>query len=233
METIKIVHQIWSDKYQPLPAFCQELTKTWKENHSDWDYILWNEEMLDRFVKEEYPEFYRIYNEFTYDMQRWDSARFLILKKMGGLHVDVDYECLDNITPLINNATFAIALEPKLHGEQTHFGYAINSALVYSIPNHFFLDKVIDSIFLDISNVDLSLSKLSYVLKTTSVEMLTCIYDHLSILDKNQIKLLPAKNVAPFDHRQLNALKAGVENDELEKCLEEAYAVHYYTYLWR
>ena len=82
METIKIVHQIWSDKYQPLPAFCQELTKTWKENHSDWDYILWNEEMLDCFIKEEYPEYYRMYNEFTYIKNNETNTvilRFLVL----------------------------------------------------------------------------------------------------------------------------------------------------------
>jgi hypothetical protein len=44
--------------------------------------------------------------------------------------------------------------------------------------------------------------------------------------------LIPAKYVTPFDSIQIRQVRAGIENEELENCLQEAYAVHYFTNAW-
>lgn len=64
----KIIHQIWSDKYKPLPNLFLTLSQTWKNTHSDWEYIYWNEEKMENFVKEEFPEYDYFYHSFPFDM---------------------------------------------------------------------------------------------------------------------------------------------------------------------
>ena len=62
--------------------------------------------------------------------------------------------------------------------------------------------------------------------------MVSNLYEKLQEVEKIQISLIPAKYVTPFDSMQIQLVKAGVINDELEKCLDEAYAIHYFTNLW-
>lgn len=232
MKVPRIIHQIWSDLYQPLPPFMELLSETWKEMHPNWEYILWNERMMRDFVKEEYKNLYQIFLDLPYDMQRWDISRFLILNKIGGVHIDTDYECLVNIEPLIKKDNFSIALEPELHCKKYNIECVLNSALMASIPNHFFLRKVIEKVFSkDTFNRDRK-HKTIYILNTTGPLMLSYLYEELTTVEKGKINLLPAKYVTPFDGEQIKQIKAGIENEELEACLEEAYAVHYFTSLW-
>ncbi len=228
----KIIHQIWSDKYKPLPSFCSVLAETWKEKHPNWDYILWNDQMMDAFVQDEYPSYYDLYQNLPFDIQRWDVIRFLILKDIGGLYIDTDYECLENIEPLIEHARFAIALDPESHYHLIGYPHILNHALMASAPNHPFLNRVIQEIFTE-KECKASLSdKIHYVLETTGPQMMSQLYASLSPDEKSEILLLAPKHVTPFDLMQMNLVKAGIENDELEACLDEAYAVHYYSNSW-
>jgi len=228
----KIIHQVWSDKYKPLPSFCTTLAETWKDKHPDWTYILWNDKMMDELVRCEYPQYYDLYNNFTFDIQRWDVIRFLILKKMGGLYIDTDYECLENIEILIADVNFAIGLDPESHYHIVNYPYILNHALMASVQNHPFLDRVIYEIFTKKTFWATPANKVPYVLETTGPRMMSQLYDSLSHDEKSDILLLAPKYVTPFDLRQIEMLKTGIRNEELESCLAEAYAIHYYSNSW-
>jgi Mannosyltransferase OCH1 and related enzymes len=228
----KIIHQMWSEIYKPLPKACSRLAETWKEKHPDWTYLFWNEKMMDDFMKIEYPDYYDLYSSLPYDIQRWDTIRFFILKKMGGLYVDVDYECLENIEPLIEGADIAIALEPDSHSPGLRVPCVLSNALFASIPNHPFLDQAIDRIFFHKTLKYSPSNKFKYVLETTGPLMLSLLHQSLDLDQKSKITLLAAKHVMPYDLRQIKLVVSGIENDELESCLDEAYAVHYYTNTW-
>jgi mannosyltransferase OCH1-like enzyme len=43
MEKIKIIHQIWCNKYNDIPDSFLKLSATWKELHPDWEYRFWTE----------------------------------------------------------------------------------------------------------------------------------------------------------------------------------------------
>ena len=94
----KIIHQIWSEKYKPLPKFFEALAETWKDKHPDWQYIHWNENAINDFMKSEFPELCDLFYSLPFDIQRWDAFRFLIMCKYGVLYADFDYECLENRT---------------------------------------------------------------------------------------------------------------------------------------
>lgn len=148
------------------------------------------------------------------------------------IHIDTDYECLVNIEPLIENTNFSIALESELHCRTFNVKHVLNSALMASVPNHVSLKKVIEKILSkEVFEYDRS-NKPIYILNTSGPLMLSHLYKSLYITEKRNINLLPAKYVTSFDGEQIKQIKAGVENDKLEACLKEAYAVHYYTHLW-
>ena len=232
MKIPKIIHQIWSDIQMPLPFVLQKLSKTWIDIHPDWEYKLWGEKEIDAFVRTEYPQYYTAFCSLPFDMQRWDTVRFLILNMYGGMHVDCDYECLENIEPLLADHTCCIALEPDKHCQMYNVPNFLNSALFASVPNHPFLQRIIEQIF---SNTECSFSpqnKPMYILNTTGPLMLSHLYQTLSPEEQSEIYLIPAQYVTPFDTFQIVQVKQGIENEELEECLKDAYAVHYFSGLW-
>lgn len=228
----KLIHQIWSDKYRPLPTFLRELAQTWTELYPDWSYILWDEKNMNDFIREQYPQYCEIYYKLPFDIQRWDAIRYLILYKMGGMHVDCDYECLENMDILLKNRACSIALEPDIHCEMYGVKQFLNSALLVTVPEHFFLRKIIERVFSEETLNYKQENRAMCVLNTTGPLMLSSVYESLSKEEKEDVFLIPAKYVTPFDSRQIEQVKNGVRNEELENCMKEAYAVHYFTNGW-
>lgn len=88
----KIIHQTWKTS---------EVPKTWKpfvdkvqSLNSDWEYRLWSDSDNDDFVKEHYPDFYPVFKGFQKNIMRADVIRYLIMDKIGGVYLDLDYEML-------------------------------------------------------------------------------------------------------------------------------------------
>ena len=102
--------------------------------------------------------------------------------------------------------------------------------IISFIPDHPFMKKIIDNVF--------SYKMLSYegtkdqcVLNTTGPWLLIDLYYELT--DKEDIYLIPDKYVTPFDFVQAHRFRAGEISQELEDCLEDAFAVHYFFSNWR
>jgi mannosyltransferase OCH1-like enzyme len=229
----KIIHQIWSEKYRPLPEFCASLSETWKEKHPDWKYIRWDEEMMNTFVEVVYPGLLKFYQSLPYDMQRWDVIRFLILYKMGGMHVDFDYKCLKNIEPLLpEGKECCISTEPQTHASKYHVQNLLNSALLASVPKSVFVGKLIEKAFSRSTLQFRSNDKSFAILNTTGPLMVSRVYESLSQEDRESVHLIPAKNVTPYDTDQIRQINSGIRSEELDNCLKEASAIHYFTYTW-
>ncbi len=231
MHTIpKIIHQIWSGIDEPLPSLFRSLGETWRENHPDWHYEFWDNDRINGFIHKFYPQYEEVYNDYPYNIQRWDAIRYLILDRMGGLYVDFDYECLENIEPLLSEKTCAFAMEPDIHVELFNKEMMFNNALMASIPGHFFLKKVIEKVFSkNILQYDTT-DKMCCVLNTTGPWMLGEIYEAFE--DKNSICLIPAKYVSPFTKMEAEAVINGDQSEHLEEKLQEAYAIHYFMGAW-
>jgi mannosyltransferase OCH1-like enzyme len=151
---------------------------------------------------------------------------------MGGMYADFDYECLENMEPLLENRTCCIGLEPETHCKMYDIPYVLNGALLACAPENAYLKKVIDRIFSETAKQFNQADKPAYILHTTGPLMLSEVYENLAPEEKEPVYLIPAKHAMPFDIYQIAQLKAGVENEELENCLQEAYAVHYFSNTW-
>ena len=93
----KIIHQIWIGP-KPAPS---KFMQTWKDKHPDFEYILWNEEELQR--RNFNFECINRINEIEEINGKADIIRWEILYHYGGLFVDADSICIEPFDKLIEN----------------------------------------------------------------------------------------------------------------------------------
>ncbi|WP_165045083.1 glycosyltransferase family 32 protein [Dysgonomonas sp. ZJ709] len=229
----KIIHQIWSGISAPLPYHFNVLGDTWKRDYPDWKYEFWDNDKMNSFILEYYPQYMDIFARFPYNVQRWDAIRYLILDKIGGMYVDFDYESLKPIDLLINGKSCCFALEPDAHCQLFHKKMMFNNALMLNVPGHPFMKKIIETVFSEKAlkyGVD---PKEICVMNTTGPWILIDLYEGLTECEKEAVYLIPDKYVTPFSGNQAGLYRMGKLSQELEDCLEEAYAVHYFFSDWR
>jgi mannosyltransferase OCH1-like enzyme len=104
----KNLHHIWVG---PLPPPLKWMN-TWKNNHPDWNYILWdNEKVFSRKWKcQEQIEFYK--NKGIWHGVA-DLIRYEILFEFGGFMPGADSECLRKIDELFENDFELFAVSTK------------------------------------------------------------------------------------------------------------------------
>ena len=229
----KIIHQVWGGS--PLPDHFRRLGATWKRDYPDWQYVLWDDEKINGFIREYYPQYLDIYARFPYNAQRWDAARYLFLYKMGGMYIDFDYESVEPFENLIDGKTCCFSEEPLSERDILNYKKVdrmFNNAMMLSVPGHPFMAKIIGAVFRE-NNLSCQDPKAVCVLKTTGPWMLVDTYNELSDIEKSAVYLLPTRHVTPFNIDQARRFLAGERSQELEDCLEEAYAVHYFLGTWR
>ena len=111
-----------------------------------------------------------------------------------------------------------------------------------SVPEHPFMQKIIEAVFSEKRQTSVTSAASVYpneksrkhhiVLHSTGPLMLTGLYEQLSEKEKNDVYLIPDIYVSPFDFNQARLVMRRIETEELDNCLAEAYAVHYFVGLW-
>ena len=231
----KIIHQIWSGISEPLPDHFMLLSETWKEHYPDWRYMFWDNNLMNKFIKNNYPQYWDIYSRFPYNVQRWDAIRYLILNTIGGMYVDFDYESICNIEKLIKDKSCCFPLELELHTNipgHERTDPVFNNALMLCEPGHPFMKRIIEKVFTE-KMVAYEGIKTVCVLNTTGPWVINDLYYYESAKqEQEEVYLIPAKYVTPFTMSQARRFRAGDMSEELEECLKEAYAVHYFFSEW-
>jgi hypothetical protein len=124
----RVFHQIWVGP-EPFPDEFRGLQATWTRNHPDWELRLWTEENLPAgLVRTEGYELLRQPGE------RADILRLELLYRFGGVYVDVDFECLRSIDPLLDGVSvFFGALDSG----------RISNAIIGSVPGHPYFERAL------------------------------------------------------------------------------------------
>lgn len=227
MKIPRIIHQIYEDPAGPDESLLA-LAKTWMEHHPTWEYRFWGKEDIEDFLEAEFPEFIPIYNAYPFNVQRWDAIRYLILYRIGGLYVDLDYECLEPFDSLLNGAICCMGMEPDLNAVIHDKPMIVGNALMASVPNHPYFKSMIEEM---INGEKFStLSKSLQVMETTGPFMTTRLYEQYS--DKDDITLLPADLVAPLTLEEVRDMVGGLESTYIEDKVEKCFAIHYFLGSW-
>lgn len=98
----RILHQIWFQGEVDIPSRYIPFQKNWKELHSDFTYVLWDEIRISELLKKHHPKFYAIWKNLPHRIQKIDAAKIVILCDFGGVYVDMDMEPIMSIEPMLS-----------------------------------------------------------------------------------------------------------------------------------
>ncbi|SMC61046.1 glycosyltransferase family 32 protein [Pedobacter nyackensis] len=221
----KIIHQTWKDDFPP--SHLNLLTNTWKESHPEWEYILWTDEMNREFIRKFFPGFLLQYDSYEHNIQRVDAVRYFILYKLGGLFIDLDFECFVNIEPLLTDSECVFALEPIEHCIQFNKDKIICNAFMACKPNNAFFEFICNSLS---SFAKKESTFITSILCSTGPFALSDIYNLYE--EKEQIRILPSGTVYPLCVKETRRAIEDDIDDGIQEKIEGAYAVHYFLGSW-
>lgn len=124
----KIIHQIWLGS--PVPERFKAMMRSWQEKHPDWEYILWTEETLKSYKFQNKRAFDTAWNYGA----KSDILRYELVEHFGGIYVDVDFECIRPLDPLVYAHSFFTSI-----GDYDY----VNNAIFGAAPHHPILQKIV------------------------------------------------------------------------------------------
>lgn len=221
----KIIHQTWREAKLPLPF--NILAETWKNTHPDWEYKLWTDGMIKEFIKDFYPKFLDKYNSYPRKIQQVDVFRYLLLLKEGGVYIDVDFECIENITILLEKESCVIGKEPEAHCAHFAMKMILGNAFMACSAGNDFMKFVCNEIMLYPGKDKVSQIE---VLKSTGPFMLTSAFEKYR--DKQNVKILEPEKIYPLNMYETRKVFNDAITDDMQHRINNAYAVHYFWGGW-
>lgn len=142
----RLIHQTW--KTRDIPPEFQALQRSWIDRNPGFAYRFWTDADIDRFVAEEHPALLPVFRGYADPIARIDLARYLILRRFGGVYADLDFECLRPVDGLLDGRSFVVGLEPEEHGRlakavERGLPRILCPSFLASVPGHPFWDHLL------------------------------------------------------------------------------------------
>ena len=228
MKIPRIIHQIYEDPKGPSEELLA-IAQTWKDKHPDWEYRFWNRTMINDFLESTCPDFYAYYRAYPFNVQRWDAIRYLILYYIGGLYLDMDYECIEPMDVLLTDSACCMGMEPTVNCRIHLKPLIVGNALMAAAPKHKYFEQIIqdmkDNFYSDYGKGDAM-----QIMETTGPFMVTRVYEQFQ--KKSEITLLSADLIAPLSIKEVWMLRMGFQTAEMEENIEKSFAIHYFFGSW-
>ncbi|WP_042690433.1 glycosyltransferase [Azospirillum sp. B506] len=142
-----VIHQTW--KSQTVPSEFQAFQRSWIDHNPGFAYRFWTDDDIERFVEDEHPALLPVFRGYADPISRVDLARYLILRRFGGVYADLDFECLRPIDGLLERRSFLVGLEPEEHdglakAVERGLSRILCPSFLASVPGHPFWDHLLD-----------------------------------------------------------------------------------------
>ena len=220
----RIIHQVWEGRTEPkMPTRLQILARTWREQNPDWEYHLWNGEEMDELVEKHFPEYLSMYRSFPYNVQRWDTIRYMILYVYGGVYTDLDTECFRPMTPLLENVTIGFGEEPPIPTKPIRIG---NAFLVSEKGNPGWL-TILNEI---LTNTEEKESAIETVMHSTGPNRINRLFNRLK--KENGAYGFPYSQVTPVSKYDMYRYIFQGEKEVFLEKIKQAYCAHYFFGSW-
>lgn len=95
----KIIIQTW--KTRDLPEYYKKSQNLIFTNNPEYRYIFFDDDDIDRFIRDRFPSFQSVITKFKRKIQVIDLFRLLAVYEYGGFYFDMDVEIVDNLDPLL------------------------------------------------------------------------------------------------------------------------------------
>ena len=220
----KIIHQVWEGRTEPkMPTRLQILARTWQEQNPNWEYHLWSGREMDELVATHFPEYLSMYQNFPYNVQRWDTIRYMMLYVYGGIYTDLDTECFQPISPILENVTIGFGEEPPIHTKPIRIG---NAFLVSEKENSAW-QTILNEILRNMVEKE---SAIETVMHSTGPNMINRLFDRLK--KENGAYGFPYLQVTPVSKYDMYRYIFQGEKEVFLKKIKHAYCAHYFFGSW-
>lgn len=130
----RIIHQTW--RTHDIPPHLRVFQDSWRVHHPDWEYRLWVDEEISELIRDFYPQFWDFFNRLEPKIMKIDFARVAFMHRFGGLYVDLDFEALRPLTPLLGDSKILVGREQGGIGMYLRGRDFICNALLASPAGH-------------------------------------------------------------------------------------------------
>jgi hypothetical protein len=137
----KIIHQIWIGD-NSIPDHCAQFCKDTRLMNKDYTYRLWGNEVFEEFKDDIYLKSYiqtGVPLAFV-----CDRIRLLLLKKFGGIYLDVDCKPIKSFDHVYEHLTNNHCFFAGMKRTQNH-NTLIDCAIYGSTPNSRVIDDCLDT----------------------------------------------------------------------------------------
>ena len=227
MNIPRILHQTW--KSESPPRQFKKLMNTWKKYHPLWKHILWTDDMNRAFIKDKFPDFIATYDGYKENIQRVDAVRYFILRHYGGVYIDLDFECLRNIEPLLENESCVLGKESDEHCCIHNKEMIISNAFMACTPNHAFIKMLCEELYNRNSTLQ---HRNNNILESTGPFMVTRVFQQFQ--EKEPPTILASSVLFPLTKNEVMLLLSSGKKitKEIQEKQNNAYGIHYYSGTW-
>ena len=187
--------------FDSIPDNSKVFIQRIKDLHPSYNYMFFDDNDIEEFMNNKYPQFLPLYNGFKYTIQRIDLFRLLAIYEYGGFYFDIDVEITKPLDDLLDN-NIIFPVEFSKNRVEIIFSYIkpeyyniiddqLGQYAFASVQKHSFIDYYIKNIkenIIPIKDTD----KEEYVCCTTGPRLLTYIYYNYT--NKDDIFLLKSSN---------------------------------------
>lgn len=170
--------------------------------HPDWEYWLWTDDSARELLKHKYPSLLPVFENYSENIRRADTLRYVVLHEYGGVYADMDMESLKPLDPLIIKYSCFLGQEPYEHSiMDTNFQGLVINALMGCRAGHPFFKMVIN-ILPDFSHMWNVLDSTGPHFLTYAYRTYSKTYPDYSLNHENGVYLAPAEYFYPTSDTQ-------------------------------
>lgn len=210
----RLIHQ--TAKTAELSDEARRYQQIVRDLHPDWTYKLWTDADNDAFVRSEFPDFHPVFVGLPKNIMRADVIRYLLMDRLGGLYLDLDYEMLRPFDLFDRDCVIPWESDP----EQGAAHHLLGNCFFAAAPGHPFFRAVIDSLQAHPPSADAS------VLETTGPGFITRVFRSLTP-ELQQTVHTPTRRYfhppTPRNNREYQAIRRDAE----------VYGIHHCHGSWR
>jgi len=139
---------ILTDRGEPSAPLIRAAVSSVKAHNPGYEYLFFNDQDVDEFVREEFPAYYPTFRSFRVPIQRYDFFRYLAIYRLGGFYFDTDVVLSRNLDSLLGEEcvfpferlTWSDYLRCELGMDWEIGNYAFGA-----VPQHPFLKAAIEN----------------------------------------------------------------------------------------
>ncbi|CAF0985717.1 unnamed protein product [Didymodactylos carnosus] len=141
----RLIHQTWRN--HTIPAQWQDTVNSIHEyntnSNNTFEYRLWTNQMIIKFMKENYFRFYQeTFRKYPYEIQKIDAFRYFLMYHFGGVYIDMDIGCKKALWPLPQSIEHkASGVNVAVFPETRPFG--VSNDFLISTVRHPLYEKII------------------------------------------------------------------------------------------